>query len=211
MQGSCCWVCPGHSINKGLRPLLISIIGRYLHIRLILFRPLLSTLLHSTSRDTPFEPDSSMENEMRQDILDKGVNLCISSARELVDLITGNLNTCNDILPPPWHNVFCMYELPFLRTICSWMNELDVHSCSIVFLICRLCCLDRIPNKDALIARWNKCLAFFHSYGSRSRSATRCLRSLEAVEASGFLPQACRSPNYIQAPEMDPLKLISYV
>jgi hypothetical protein len=51
-----------------------------------------------------------MESAMRQGMLDKGVNLCVSSACELVELITGNLDIYNDILPPPWHNVFCKYS-----------------------------------------------------------------------------------------------------
>ena len=46
---------------------------------------------------------------MRQGMLDKGVNLCVASARDLVELITGNLDLCNEALPPSWHNVFCTH------------------------------------------------------------------------------------------------------
>lgn len=47
---------------------------------------------------------------MRNGMLDKGVNLCVSSARDLVELITGNLDLCNEVLPPSWHNVFCTWH-----------------------------------------------------------------------------------------------------
>jgi hypothetical protein len=50
-----------------------------------------------------------MESAMRQGMLDKGVNLCVASARDLVELITGNLDLCNEALPPSWHNVFCTH------------------------------------------------------------------------------------------------------
>ena len=50
-----------------------------------------------------------MESAMRQGMLDNGVNLCVASARDLVELITGNLDLCNEALPPSWHNVFCTH------------------------------------------------------------------------------------------------------
>lgn len=90
-----------------LRSLLIAVLGRYLHVRLIMFRPVLSALLHSTCNNAPPEQDNSMESAMRQGMLDRGVKLCISSACDLVELITSGLDIYDDILPPPWHNVFC--------------------------------------------------------------------------------------------------------
>ncbi|KAJ0418596.1 fungal-specific transcription factor domain-containing protein [Aspergillus carlsbadensis] len=142
--------------------------ARYLHVRLIMFRPVLSAVFHDNCKDTTSEQDSSMEAAMRQGMLDKGINLCVSSARDLVELISGNLDLCSEVLPPSWHNVFYM------------------HSCSIVFLICRLCCLNRIEDREGLIASWTKCLAFFYSYQSRSRSAKRCLRIMQAIQARAF-------------------------
>ncbi|KAE8406911.1 hypothetical protein BDV37DRAFT_242179 [Aspergillus pseudonomiae] len=74
-----------------------------------MFRLVLSAaLFHSSGQDTPSKTDPSMESAMRQDVLDKGVNLCVSSANDLVELITSNLHIHDDILPPFWHNVFCM-------------------------------------------------------------------------------------------------------
>ncbi|KAF9893491.1 hypothetical protein FE257_010803 [Aspergillus nanangensis] len=98
----------------------IIIHARYLHVRLIMFRPVLSALLHSRSVDNPSKHDESMEFAMRQGMLEKCVDLCISSARELVHLITGNLEAGDDILPPTWHNVFFSQpvyplRLPFER------------------------------------------------------------------------------------------------
>ncbi|KNG85200.1 hypothetical protein ANOM_008079 [Aspergillus nomiae NRRL 13137] len=149
--------------------------ARYLHVRLFMFRLVLSAaLFHSSGQDTPSKTDPSMESAMRQDVLDKGVNLCVSSAYDLVDLITSNLHIHDDILPPFWHNVFYM------------------HSCAIVFLICHLCCLSRIKDENILTTGWNKCLSFFRSYRSQSRSAKRCLRIMEAVRGDPFPPQNCR-------------------
>ncbi|KAE8379700.1 fungal-specific transcription factor domain-containing protein [Aspergillus bertholletiae] len=146
--------------------------ARYLHVRLFMFRLVLSAaLFHSSSQDAASEPHHSMESAMRQDILDKGVNLCVSSAYDLVELITANLHVHNDILPPSWHNVFY------------------VHSCAIVFLICHLCCPSRIRDESVLTTGWNKCLSFFRSYRLRSRSAKRCLRIMEAVRGDPFPSQ----------------------
>ncbi|BCS28202.1 fungal specific transcription factor domain-containing protein [Aspergillus puulaauensis] len=158
--------------------------ARYLHVRLIMFRPVLSALFHSSSKETSGQ-DSSMESAMRNGMLDKGVNLCVSSARDLVELITGNLDLYNQVLPPSWHNVFYM------------------HSCSIVFLICRLCCLSRIQNKEALIESWNKCIAFFRTYQSRSRSAKRCLRIVEAIQTRVFQSQSDPNPVLSSGPSSD--------
>ncbi|KAL3449911.1 fungal-specific transcription factor domain-containing protein [Aspergillus insuetus] len=138
--------------------------ARYLHVRLIMFRPVLSAVSSSSCKDIISEQGSSMQSGMRQGMLDKGVNMCVSSARDLVELITGNLDLSNEVLPPSWHNVFYM------------------HSCSVVFLICRLCCLSRIQDKEGLIASWKKCLAFFYTNRSRSRSAKRCLKILQAFQ-----------------------------
>ncbi|KAL3441561.1 fungal-specific transcription factor domain-containing protein [Aspergillus insuetus] len=151
--------------------------ARYLHIRLIMFRPVLSVLFNSGSKNTESEQDSSMKSAMRQGMLDKGFSLCVSSARDLVDLITGNLDLCNGVLPPSWHNVFYM------------------HSCSIVLLLSRLCCLSHIQNKQGLTTSWNKCVSFFRTYQSRSRSAKRCLRILEAIQKRVFLAQPHLDPN----------------
>lgn len=154
-----------------------------------MFRPVLSALLHLSSGGPHSEPDNSMESVMHQSMLEQGVNLCVSSACDLVELITDNLEIYNDILPPPWHNVFCMCSTSPLITTCSSTNVLDIHSCAIVFLICRLCCLDRIERKGTLVASWNKCLEFFRAYRLQSRSARRCLRLFEAVQAKIFPSQ----------------------
>ncbi|KAE8332314.1 fungal-specific transcription factor domain-containing protein [Aspergillus sergii] len=151
--------------------------ARYLHVRLFMFRLVLSAaLFHSSNQDTASEPNHSMESAIRQDILDKGVKLSVSSAYDLVELITANLHVHNDILPPYWHNIFYM------------------HSCAIVFLICHLCCLSRIQDTNVLTTGWNKCLSFFRSYRLRSRSAKRCLRIMEAVRGNPFPSQNNTDP-----------------
>ncbi|KAE8406909.1 hypothetical protein BDV37DRAFT_46859 [Aspergillus pseudonomiae] len=72
--------------------------------------------------------------------------------------------------------------------------HLDMHSCAIVFLICHLCCLSRIKDENILTTGWNKCLSFFRSYRSQSRSAKRCLRIMEAVRGDPFPPQKYTHP-----------------
>ncbi|KAL4867516.1 fungal-specific transcription factor domain-containing protein [Aspergillus spectabilis] len=149
--------------------------ARFLHIRLIMFRPVLSALFNPSP--SPLEPSESnpthntIEFEIRQSMLGKGVNICASAACELVNLISGNLQNGNDLLPPPWYNVFY------------------IHSCSVVILISRLYCLDRIQNQAALVASWSKCLVFFGIYQKRSQSAARCLRIMEALQRKLFTDQ----------------------
>ncbi|GKZ37370.1 hypothetical protein AbraIFM66950_008891 [Aspergillus brasiliensis] len=80
--------------------------ARYLNVRIIMFRPVLSALLHLSPRHHCSTQEHSMESAIRQDMLNKGVNLCVSSACELVDLMAANLDTANDILPPSWDSVY---------------------------------------------------------------------------------------------------------
>ncbi|KAL5343980.1 fungal-specific transcription factor domain-containing protein [Aspergillus crustosus] len=142
---------------------------RFLHVRLIMFRPVLSALFNpSCPQPVESVTTDTIESAMRQSMLNKGVNLCASAACELAGLITRNLERGNDLLPPPWYNVFY------------------IHSCSVVILISRLYCLPRIQDQTSLVASWTKCLDFFRTYQSRSQSAARCRRIMEALQEKLF-------------------------
>lgn len=145
--------------------------ARFLHTRLMMFRPVLSFLFHGSRPINGSEQDSSMETAMLRSMLVKGVDLCTSAARELVDLITGYLGSTSDVLPPPWYTVYY------------------IHCASIVLLIGRICPQGPFRDEGALVMSWNKCLTFFQSYKSRSRSAKRCYKVLRALQDELFSPQ----------------------
>lgn len=168
-------------------------------MRLIMFRPVLSALFNSGYTDAKCEPDNSIESAMQEGMLDKGVNLCASAACELVDLIAGNLSASNNFLPPPWFNVFCTCfpHIHHLLSVAYVHVLVDMHSCAIVFLICRLGCLNRIQDRDALERGWNKCQAFFRTYQSRSRSARRCLKLMETMQMEVFHSRNCGFSSYM--------------
>ena len=78
---------------------------RSLHVRLILLRPCLSELCDSTGM--VLAQPGAANASVRQSMLIKTGNLCVSVAQELVHLITENSRSRAHLLPPPWYNVFC--------------------------------------------------------------------------------------------------------
>ncbi|KAF7542453.1 hypothetical protein G7Z17_g11559 [Cylindrodendrum hubeiense] len=64
-------------------------------------------LREQTYRDESASPHSP--NLEGNEMLMKAANVCVSVAQELVNLITVNFNSDDDLLPAPWYNVF--YEI----------------------------------------------------------------------------------------------------
>lgn len=44
---------------------------------------------------------------MQDEMVLKAANLCVSGARELLQLIEDNIYFKTDVLSPPWYTVFC--------------------------------------------------------------------------------------------------------
>ena len=149
--------------------------SRFLHTRLMMFRPVLSFLIHKSRTSIDLEGDNSMKAAVRRSMLAKGLDLCASSARDLVSLITRYSRQAGDLLPPPWYNVYY------------------VHSASIVLLMGRICPVGPFEDQTELLESWNTCLAFFKTNGSRSQSAKRCYSVLRALERELFDAQRERT------------------
>lgn len=75
-----------------------------------MLRPVLSVLSGLASDSSKaLQDNESFNTNMRQGMLVKAANLCVSVAQELVNLITVNMNAECDLLPAPWYNVFCAF------------------------------------------------------------------------------------------------------
>lgn len=73
-----------------------------------MFCPVILAILHSGHLPTESEVDeTSIESAMRRNLLVKGLNKCFLAAKELVEIITDNLQSARENLPPPWYTVFC--------------------------------------------------------------------------------------------------------
>ncbi|KAK5682727.1 hypothetical protein LTS10_005857 [Elasticomyces elasticus] len=138
--------------------------ARYLHVRLTALRPALSVVC-DLARLPPVSNADWLSSSMRHDTMIKAANLCVSVAREQIQLVIGKIELQQDDLPAPWYNVFY------------------VHSCAIVLLIGYLCTPNYVTCVDrrSIAEECNRCIAFLRGYQSRSRSARRCSRILDVI------------------------------
>ncbi|KAL7908481.1 aldehyde dehydrogenase family domain-containing protein [Trichoderma velutinum] len=138
---------------------------RYLHVRLMMLRPVLSGLCDPACQSSELDT-GSMQDEM---VL-KAANLCVSGAQELLHLIEENMYFKTDLLSPPWYTVFY------------------IHSCAIVFLISLLCSPKHIHcmGEASLLEGLSRCFAALKLYQSRSRAAGRCRKFLISVQQEVF-------------------------
>lgn len=81
---------------------------RYLHVRLMMLRPVLSGLCDPAFQSNELSTDSGFSHSnMQEEMMLKAANLCISEAHELLQLIEDNMYFKTDVLCPPWYTVFC--------------------------------------------------------------------------------------------------------
>ncbi|KAH6605522.1 c6 transcription factor [Trichoderma cornu-damae] len=134
---------------------------RYLHVRMMMLRPVLSSLCDPAFRSSEPGADSNMQDGMML----KAANLCVSGAQELLQVIEENMYFKTDLLSPHWYTVFY------------------IHSCAIVFLISLLCSPRHIRCMDeaSLLGGLDRCFAALRGYQSRSRTAGRCRKFLISV------------------------------
>ncbi|CAH0022403.1 unnamed protein product [Clonostachys rhizophaga] len=169
------YITPVHLIKANIlrpKPLAVANPRRSLYVRMNLLRPSLSELCNSVSKTgLPSTQPDSINTSVREIMLIKSGNLCVSVAQELVSLITENSHARAHFLPPPWYNV------------------LYIHGCALVLLLGSLC-LHKVSDVEqhSLMADWDRCLTFLREYQSQSQSAPRCIRLLELLqqEASSY-------------------------
>ena len=168
---------------------------RYLHTRmLIMLHPLLHTLRQSAQLPSgSCSGEGLSDSTIGQGVLLEATDLCISNAKELVDILAENLLMEPDLLPPPWYTIFCTSSsMPLFRKMIYgrnssltwiWLKRSDIHSCAIVFLIGRLCPPKHVHglDEDSFNHSWSKCLSVLSGYEIRSQSAQSCHRMLKLL------------------------------
>ncbi|KIX92650.1 uncharacterized protein Z520_11679 [Fonsecaea multimorphosa CBS 102226] len=140
--------------------------ARYLHSRIMLFRPaLLQLCALSQSKARGHETEEVRMSELQHVVVVQAATMCISAAHDLTDLIYYHKGLDNEVLPEWWYNVFYIY------------------TCATALLAAQLCMhafelLGSVPLRQS----WEKCLESLKMYQVRSVSAQRCLRVLELID-----------------------------
>ncbi|KAL4899620.1 hypothetical protein BDW74DRAFT_189000 [Aspergillus multicolor] len=138
--------------------------ARFLHVRMLLFRPILSK--YCTSRDTATDPLIALTDSFPQRVALQCSIICVNVAREIIDLIYGNIPSDGTSGPlPAW-----------------WYNILYVYTAATVIIASRLCppILDEV-TEAAITRSWNDALEILRKYQSYSTSARRCVAALEIL------------------------------
>jgi hypothetical protein len=82
--------------------------SRYLHARSTLLRPALSILCATPTESSEYlASDDPVVGSVKQEVIMKAANMCLSTTEALVNLITTKIDPEADRLPAPWYNVFC--------------------------------------------------------------------------------------------------------
>ncbi|RDW76781.1 transcription factor domain-containing protein [Aspergillus mulundensis] len=138
--------------------------ARFLHVRMLLFRPILSK--YCTSRDAATDPLISLTDSFPQRVALQCSIICVNVARDIIDLIYGNIPSDGTSGPlPAW-----------------WYNILYVYTAATVIIASRLCPPILEEVTEAVITRsWNYALEILRKYQSYSTSARRCVAALEIL------------------------------
>ncbi|KAB8260999.1 C6 transcription factor [Aspergillus pseudonomiae] len=139
--------------------------ARFLHVRMLLFRPILSR--YCAARDITV-PDSlvSPSDSFPQRIAWQCSAICVKVAQEVIELIYGNIPADGSSGPlPAW-----------------WYNILYVYTAATVLIAGYLCptVLDEV-TEGAITRSWNCALEILRKYQSYSTSARRCVAALEIL------------------------------
>ncbi|KAG2420492.1 hypothetical protein HFD88_000104 [Aspergillus terreus] len=139
--------------------------ARFLHVRMLLFRPILSK--YCTARDMgDTDPLISIHDSFPQRVALQCSIICVKVAQEVVELIYTNIPADGTSGPlPAW-----------------WYNILYVYTAATVIIAGRLCpaILEEV-TESALTRSWNSALEILRKYQSYSTSARRCVAALEIL------------------------------
>ncbi|RAL01245.1 transcription factor domain-containing protein [Aspergillus ibericus CBS 121593] len=139
--------------------------ARFLHVRMLLFRPILSR--YCTSREIGIsDPLISFRDSFPQRVALQCSIICVKVAQEVIGLIHGNLPADGSSGPlPAW-----------------WYNILYVYTAATVLIAGRLCpaILDEV-TETAIAQSWDSALEVLRRYHSHSTSARRCVAALEIL------------------------------
>ncbi|KAI9370712.1 fungal-specific transcription factor domain-containing protein [Aspergillus egyptiacus] len=138
--------------------------ARFLHVRMLLFRPILSK--YCTARDIASDPLVSITDSFPQRVALQCSIICVKVAHEVIELIYNNIPADGTSGPlPAW-----------------WYNILYVYTAATVLIASRLCpaILEEV-TEEATTRSWNCALEILRKYQSYSSSARRCVAALEIL------------------------------
>ncbi|GIK05000.1 hypothetical protein Aspvir_009099 [Aspergillus viridinutans] len=139
--------------------------ARFLHVRMLLFRPILSK--YCTAREiTPNDPLISVNDSFPQRVAQQCSVICVKVAQDVIELIHSNIPADGSAGPlPAW-----------------WYNILYVYTAATVLIAGRLrsAILEEV-TETAITRSWNCALEILRSYYSYSSSARRCVAALEIL------------------------------
>nr|XP_001394041.2 C6 transcription factor [Aspergillus niger CBS 513.88] len=139
--------------------------ARFLHVRMLLFRPILSR--YCTSREIGVvDPLISLQDSFPQRVALQCSTICVKVAQEVIGLIHSNLPADGSSGPlPAW-----------------WYNILYVYTAATVLIAGRLCSaiLEEV-TEAAMTQSWENALEVLQRYHSHSTSARRCVAALEIL------------------------------
>ncbi|XRM42332.1 hypothetical protein ABZX51_005556 [Aspergillus tubingensis] len=139
--------------------------ARFLHVRMLLFRPILSR--YCTSREIGIaDPMISLQDSFPQRVALQCSTICVKVAQEVIGLIHSNMPADGSSGPlPAW-----------------WYNILYVYTAATVLIAGRLCpaILEEV-TEAAITQSWENALEVLQRYHSHSTSARRCVAALEIL------------------------------
>ncbi|KAL2820921.1 fungal-specific transcription factor domain-containing protein [Aspergillus cavernicola] len=138
--------------------------ARFLHVRMLLFRPILSK--YCTARDIASDPLISLNDSFPQRVALQCSTICVKVAQEVIELIYSNIPSDGTSGPlPAW-----------------WYNILYVYTAATVLIASRLCpAILQEVTETATTRSWNCALEILRKYQSYSTSARRCVAALEIL------------------------------
>lgn len=175
---------------------------RFLHSRILLFRPL---LLHKLERSKTSESGevcrSSVSSTLQQSLLTQSWSQSTFAAQELILLIGGMIDAGIDNLPETWYIVFCKSSYRSQYTLILTLLRSDMYTCGMILLVGHLCLATESPasggsnhSDDENRSAWTKCLDVLRLYQESSHTARKCLRLLELSETR-FWPSPIHCEN----------------
>ncbi|KAK2749281.1 hypothetical protein FQN55_003606 [Onygenales sp. PD_40] len=141
--------------------------ARFLHVRMLLFRPTLSRFCTARDNTTPSDdPFVSLDDTLPQRIALQCSIICVKVAQEVIELIYKSIPTDGTVGPlPAW-----------------WYNILYVYTAATVLIAgCLRSAIVTEVTEPAITRSWNCALEILRKYHDYSTSARRCVAALEIL------------------------------
>ncbi|PGH21531.1 hypothetical protein AJ80_03199 [Polytolypa hystricis UAMH7299] len=140
---------------------------RYLHMRLLLFRPFLAIL---TSSPELWHQHQTLDTPLTFSLAYQSAIKCILAAIELIDILS---------------RFHPETESNYVSPIPSWWENIGyVYACATVFLAARKCPASDVNElpESSVKEGWDRSIELLEEYRTFSPSANRCLRTLEELD-----------------------------